>query len=263
MNTSQLKPTIDQSDICTDFFDDTYEQVYSKLLTVELDDQLSFLKNNYLVKNPARTLDLCCGTGRHLVPLNKSGYLVDGIDINPNYTAVASRQLEQVNSKAMIFTHDARTFNSNPAKYQLVYSIESSIGYLADQETVEILSNVTKLLSNDGKFVLHLINRDYLIRNLASRMWFGDKDTGYVLENRKVDLSTGSITIEQNRIINNVPHQYQTKLRLYTVVEIQSMLKTAGLALVNIYGDFTGADFTINSPYMILECTRATEEVRT
>lgn len=68
------------------FFDDTYMKIYSDLLNIEQDEQLIFLEKNYLKKNfTLNILDLCCGNGRHLLPLNRIGYFVDGVDINSKY----------------------------------------------------------------------------------------------------------------------------------------------------------------------------------
>ena len=85
MDIQQLKKekTINYSE---NFFDETYDYLYKELLDLELDEQLSFLKDNYLKdKSDSKILDFCCGSGRHLIPLVKDNYLVDGIDINAMY----------------------------------------------------------------------------------------------------------------------------------------------------------------------------------
>lgn len=70
------------------------------MLNVELESQISFLKNNYLKvtsKNDMTILDLCCGTGRHVKKLNDEDYMVDGVDINPE--AVNTAQKSIINNK--------------------------------------------------------------------------------------------------------------------------------------------------------------------
>lgn len=239
-----------------DFFDSTYNRVYSDLLNIELADQLSFLRKTYLekkLKSELSILDLCCGTGRHLLPLNKDGYKVDGVDINKEYVSVASRKLDSISS-GKVYVADAQNF-SNSHRYNLIYSMESSIGYLPDKQTVQILKNLKQnLLTIDGIFVLHLINRDYLIKNLGERMWFGNERAGYVLECREFDSQKGAIQIEQIRIIDGISREFSVEMRLYSLQEIKVLLEQAGLQISQIYGNYNNGKFDISSPYMILEC---------
>ena len=60
---------VNSSSEVNDFFDESYSKIYSRLLEIELDEQVEFLRNNYykeLSDKNKKTLDLCCGTGRHL-----------------------------------------------------------------------------------------------------------------------------------------------------------------------------------------------------
>ncbi len=238
------------------FFDKTYSRVYSDLLNIELADQLDFLRKTYLNKKSKKELsilDLCCGNGRHLLALNEEGYMVDGVDINKDYVIEAKEKLGSTYSGKLYFA-DAQNFQSE-RKYNLIYSMESSIGYLPDEKTVQIFKNLKQnLLTVDGLFVLHLINRDYLIKNLGERMWFGNENTGYVLEKRKFNSKKGAVQIEQIRIIDGSSQNFSVEMRLYSLQEIKALLEQAGLKILQIYGDYNNGEFDISSPYMIIEC---------
>lgn len=95
------------------FFDDTYLTIYSELLNVELNDQLNFLKLNYLcnLNSDSKILDLCCGNGRHLCLLNNK-YLVDGIDINSYNISKAKANMPQ-NAHGKLYTADATTLSKH------------------------------------------------------------------------------------------------------------------------------------------------------
>lgn len=238
-----------------DFFNYSYSKVYSELLNVELESQISFLKNNYLKvtsKNDMTILDLCCGTGRHVKKLNDEGYMVDGVDINPEAVNTAQKN----NISGEIYLSDAQFFNPS-VKYDLIYSMESSIGYLSDDETIKILKNIsTNLLSDDGIFVLHLTNRDYLIKSLSQRVWFGNSTTGYLLEDRFFDSEKGTLKINQIRIIDGIDKKYSIDLRLYSLNELKYLLNEAGLSVTEVYGNYNNENYKINSPYMLIECSK-------
>ena len=253
MDIQQLKKekTINYSE---NFFDETYDYLYKELLDLELDEQLSFLKDNYLKdKSDSKILDFCCGSGRHLIPLVKDNYLVDGIDINAMYID----SIKQVVPTRNIYCGDVRNFNKYLTKYDVIYSMESSIGYLDDTETMKIFKNVENILDYKGKFILHLINKEYLLRNFTSRMWFGNVDRGFVLEERSLNPNKGNIELRQLRIIGDKIKKYKVELRLYTLQEIKLTLEMyTNLKVKQVYGDFKANKFTIDSPYMIIEITK-------
>ena len=142
-------------------------------------------------------------------------------------------------------------------KYDVIYSMESSIGYLDDTETMKIFKNVENILDYKGKFILHLINKEYLLRNFTSRMWFGNVDRGFVLEERSLNPNKGNIELRQLRIIGDKIKKYKVELRLYTLQEIKLMLEMyTNLKVKQVYGDFKANKFTIDSPYMIIEITK-------
>ncbi|AND80404.1 class I SAM-dependent methyltransferase [Streptococcus pantholopis] len=244
-----------QSNAINDFFDHSYSKVYSELLNIELDLQIDFLKNNYLKtthKNGLNILDLCCGTGRHIKKLSDQGFVINGVDINPEAVNTAQKSLPL----GKIYLSDVQFFKPD-IKYDLIYSMESSIGYLPDDKTINIFKNInTNLLSDNGIFVLHLANRDYLVKNLSQRMWFGNTATGYLLENRVLDSEKGILNIEQVRIIDGIDKNYSIDLRLYSLNELKYLLAEAGLSIIKVYGNYNNENFNINAPYMIVECSK-------
>lgn len=239
------------------FFDDTYMKIYSDLLNIERDEQLIFLEKNYLKKNfTLNILDLCCGNGRHLLPLNRIGYFVDGVDINSKYINEIKSKLGK-SKNVSVYTEDAQKFK-HPENYyyDLIYSIESSIGYLSDKGTVNVFKRVAESLKIDGVFVLHLINKGYLIKNLTKRMWFRGASNTFLLEKRNLNLKKGSLSVEQIRIIDGNPKYYSNDLRLYSLQEITFLLRLANLKVAKVFGNYDCSNFDINSPYMIIEITK-------
>lgn len=109
------------------------------------------------------------------------------------------------------------------------------------------------LLSKQGKMVIHFTNKDFLVKNLSHRIWFGNTQNGYLLEQRKLDSLHGNVTFEQIRILKNKEKHCSITLRLYTFHELKYLLKQANLKITNVYGDFLSNSYTVESPAMILE----------
>jgi SAM-dependent methyltransferase len=72
---------VDERPWYTDFFDDDYLRIFGPLLP----DERTAAEVNGVVERlglgpGARLLDLCCGQGRHAVPLARLGFAVTGLD---------------------------------------------------------------------------------------------------------------------------------------------------------------------------------------
>ncbi|MEK5269153.1 MULTISPECIES: SAM-dependent methyltransferase [unclassified Heyndrickxia] len=241
------------SDGDKNFFDSTYQQVYSQLLDREVDDQIRFLKRNLLneIENP-HILDFCCGHGRHLLRLWRDGYSVHGLDINEDYLKLIN---QKTSGEVTTFLADGRYFKSEQ-KYNVLLNMETSIGYLNDDENFKMLECMYSCLNSNGKLLLHLANREYLIKNFNPLVWFGNEQIGFSLERRTLDLQSSSLSINQTRIIDNKVTKYNLKLRLYSLSEIASYLKQVGFNIENVFGDFSESKYSIESPSIILICTK-------
>ncbi|MGL5898647.1 MAG: class I SAM-dependent methyltransferase [Lactobacillaceae bacterium] len=254
MKVEQLNCRSDEN--TKNFFDSTYNRLYKDLMKIELKEQLDFIKRSY-IKNDQIILDLCCGTGRHMIPLNFKGYDVYGVDINKDDIESINKRLKEENYEQKAFYGDAKSFDGNSLNYDFIYSMESSIGYLPDIETIEILKNTRKLLKEDGKFLLHLINKEYAVKNLTKRMWFEVPNEGYLLEDRNLNVEQGTIELKQIRIIDKKRYNYNINLRLYSLQEMKLLMQMSGLTITDVYGDFEGNNFSISTPYMIIEAQRS------
>jgi SAM-dependent methyltransferase len=77
-------------------------------------------------------LDVACGTGEHARRLAADGFLVDGLDLDPNFVRLA--QLKHPGGR--FFEGDMAAFHL-PQRYDAVLCLFSSIGYLRTLDRVE------------------------------------------------------------------------------------------------------------------------------
>lgn len=245
---------IDKKHDKNNFFDSSYDKLYEDLLNLELDKQLEFLQKE--IRKDMNILDFCCGSGRHMTNLLEKGFNVSGIDINKDSLENIKENYNYKVHKTNLYNYDVRNEKLNLPKFDYIYSIESSIGYSSDNETVKIFKNISKSLSDNGTVMIHLINKDYFIRNFTRRMWFQNNSGDLLLEDRIFNSTDSEINLNQIRIIGKNIKKYSTKLRLYTLKEIEFLMKPAGLKVKNTFGDFDFNSFNINSPYLIIEAVK-------
>ncbi|KKU56035.1 MAG: Glycosyl transferase, partial [candidate division WWE3 bacterium GW2011_GWB1_47_11] len=95
-----------------------------------------------------KCLDLACGSGYGSEMLRKAGYNVTGIDIDS--TTIKNAKLEY--QKVDFISKDIRTLRPT-FKYDLITFFEA-IEHLKFQESLTVLENASKMLKDDGLFIV-------------------------------------------------------------------------------------------------------------
>ncbi|MCP1147892.1 MULTISPECIES: cyclopropane-fatty-acyl-phospholipid synthase family protein [Bacillus] len=241
------------SDDGTNFFGFQYKEIYSRLLSQNVDMEIDFIQRKILQNyDHPHILDFCCGHGRHLLKLWQAGFQIDGLDINQDFLAHIEKES---NHQVTTFLEDGRDFHP-PRTYDVVLNMETSIVYMSDEENMKMLRSMYSCLNEGGTLLLHLANREFLIKYFHPLIWFGDEKTGYALEKRQLDIVNSTIKIEQTRIVNYKTTNHVITMRLYSVAEITNMLKDAGFIVKHIYGDFESNSYNIEAHNTILLCTK-------
>ncbi len=123
----------------------------------EVDFILSYGTNN-------KILDFGCGQGRHSIELLKRGYDVKGIDFSQRNIDIAKEELskcECFSARDSIFVcDDVRNYSDN-IKYDKVICLFDVIGsFPTDEENEKIIYNANQLLTDDGIFMLSVMNME-------------------------------------------------------------------------------------------------------
>ena len=91
------------------FFGRDYLDVYGHLLTDESSEaEAEFVIRALALKPGDRVLDLCCGTGRHAVPLARAGLEVTGLDMSEEYLELARSAAREAGVKVRFVQGDMR-----------------------------------------------------------------------------------------------------------------------------------------------------------
>ena len=106
----------------------------------------------------SNVLDLCCGIGRHSLPLARLGYHVTGIDAS---TAALEEATGRSGAEVAFIHGDMRDLSSVPGTFDAVLCMWQSFGYFDAESNESILRQVHAKLTARGRFILDVYNRAY------------------------------------------------------------------------------------------------------
>jgi len=198
-------------------------------------------------------LDLCCGHGRHAIPLAQRGYKVTGQDLSEVFLREAEKEA-QVQVVHVHWLHGDMRNIPFEKEFDAVINIFTAFGYLEDQgEDQKVLQQVSKALKPGGLFLLETLHREGLMRHYAPQLISHYPDGLIVLEERRFDLLTSSNEVKVTMLFSDGQRrEYSHSLRVYTLTELAQMLAVAGLQVKAFYGGLDGNALTMDSFRLIL-----------
>jgi len=220
--------------------------------------QVDFIATALELPEGARVLDLCCGWGRHVVPLARRGFRVTGLDLSAYHLRLAKQAARRA-SVDIEFVHADMREIPGRARYDAITNCFTSFGYLeTEAEDQRVLNGVARALKPGGRFLIDTMNRDYLMRIFRASEWHERPDGAFMMERRRFDIETGRINVDWLYVPKKGPRvQQYHSLRLYTFTELAAMLDRARLTVRRTWGGLDGRDFSRESPRMVVLAERA------
>jgi 2-polyprenyl-3-methyl-5-hydroxy-6-metoxy-1,4-benzoquinol methylase len=236
------------------FFGEDYLHIYSPFLPAE--------KTAREVENITRMLnlapgdsilDLCCGYGRHTIPLAQRGYQMTGQDLSETFLqrAQAEAAMQQVTIRWA--RSDMRSIPFED-EFNAIINIFTSFGYLEhEDEDQRVLQQVAKALKPNGYFLLETISQTRVTRAFSPHGIIRYNDGLIVLEERRIDLLASRNEVHISLLYpDGRRHEYQQSIRIYTLTEMIRMLTQVGLQVQAYYGTLEGSPLTMDSRLVIL-----------
>lgn len=194
-------------------------------------------------------LDLCCGTGRHLVSLQTSGARLTGADYSSDLLRLARNQ---VASQTALIRADMRHLPFPPT-FDVLFSFFTSFGYFFEEaDNVRTAGEIGRVLKPGGRFFMDYLNPPAIEATLVSesqrraghyriceRRWIDRKRSRV---NKHVEIYKGSVLVGKTG----------ESVRLYNLQEMKVILGKAGLSVRRCWGDYLGGAYGEKSPRMIL-----------
>ena len=236
------------------FFGDDYSRIYLPFLPAHRTEQdVTNILEILSLPPESHILDLCCGQGRHAIPLVKAGYQVTGLDLSPQLLALAIDEASRQDVEIAWVQSDMRVIPFEQT-FDAVINIFTSFGYLENEkEDRLVLEQVAKSLKPSGLFLLETVYQPRVVRAFTPHSIIHYPDGLTVLEERKIDLLTSRNEVHLTLLYpdGTQSRQYQS-MRIYTLTELVSMLEETGFEVQAYYGDLDRRPLSLDSRLTIL-----------
>jgi len=205
-------------------------------------------------------LDLCCGIGRHSIGLAKKGHSVTGLDFNSDYVKRAEGLSLPLRIRPNFMQADMRKIPF-ANKFDAVYCFWSSFGYYDADTNLGILKGLIKAMKPGGRFLLDIINRDFVLRHFQPRDWT-KTGRGYIMEKRVYHTDTSRMLTTWYFAGDGHIIRKQSDIRLYGLPEIEALLASAGFRVTARFGDANQASIGFDAPRLIIASSSPGEQLK-
>ena len=168
------------------------------------------------------------------IELERRGIRASGFELNPDYVALAKARAEAAGVAPQIVVGDVRSAEFGSG-FDAAILMWQSFGYFSDDENGALLRRIRNALKPGARFVLEVLNRDFLLRHFEARAKH-IVDGIEVVEERTFDMLTSRMSSVIKRKEKAAVVTRQTDWRLYSLHELDTLGKAAGLFLLAAYG---------------------------
>jgi SAM-dependent methyltransferase len=216
-------------------FDEDYLRTLPFMTAEQTGREASFIRDALSPPKDGEVLDVGCGYGRHAIDLAQQGLRMTGLDLSLPLLIHAADDAQR-RGLAVNFVHaDMRemTFDS---QFDAAYCVLSSFGYFDEETNLRVATAVCRALKPGGRFLLDIINRDYIVGDLPSRVWW-EGDGCVVLEEVDFNYHTSRVLIRRSVVFGNGRQSEQEiSMRAYSLHELGKLLRQAGLRVLQVSG---------------------------
>ncbi|MGD9495113.1 MAG: class I SAM-dependent methyltransferase [Armatimonadota bacterium] len=187
--------------------------------------------------------DICCGMGRHAIPLARAGVTVVGVDASAMMLRLARAVGRGVEGLHLI-RGDAARLPLRSSALDAALNLFNSFGYFEDDgQNLEVLSEAARCLRPGGRFLLETRNRAHQILYAPYYQEVQLADGSPAVIRCQYDQATHRLSSiwsdaeDLNRVL------YRAVIRLYGLDELQEMFARVGLIIDGVYGEYDGQPF--------------------
>ena len=194
-----------------------------------------------------RVLDVGCGAGRHARALAAAGAHPIGLDLS---AALLRRARE---AGVPLVRADMRALPVRPRSIDLVVNLFTSFGYFEhDADHAAVLAGMADTLVGGGWLMLDFLNAETVRAGLVA-------EEEQMLGGRRARV-TRVLEEEGRRVVKTIRlsdgDEFVERVRLFSAVDLESMLGGAGLSVEGRFGDYDGGPLAEGSPRVILTARR-------
>jgi SAM-dependent methyltransferase len=243
------------------WYEEVFDEDFLRTLPFTTPEQTSreiaFIRQSLAPPKDAELLDIGCGYGRHALELAQLGFRLTGLDLSLPMLIRAADQAQRRGLTVNFVHADVREMTYS-SQFDGAYCMLSSFGYFDEETNLRVATAIYKALKPGGRFLLDIINRDYIVGDLPSRTWW-EGDGCVVLEEVDFNYHTSRVLIRRSVVFGNGRQSEQEiSMRAYSLHEVGKLLRQAGLRVLDVSGSLATKSrfFGASSRNIIALCER-------
>lgn len=220
-----------------DVFTEEFLRTVPRNIDTTTERDARFINRALSLQKESRILDLACGYGRHAIALAPRGYEIVGLDLSMTLLQRALSDAQRRNLLIKFVHGDMRSMNFNEI-FDGAYLWQTSFGYFDDVTNFKVLQGVARALKQGGRFVMDVVNRDYVIAEVPGRCWWEGHECIF-LEEFDFDFTASVLHTKRSFIYEDgsPPLEQNSYVRLYGLHELLQLFKSAGLRVLDVSGE--------------------------
>lgn len=220
-----------------DLFDEDYLRTLPFLTPQATQSEAEFVIEAMGLSPGAQVLDIGCGYGRHAMELAARGFHVVGLDLSTPLLVRGGEEAMRRGLEINFVRGDMRELDFD-AQFDGAYCLFSTFGYFDDETNKKTVSNIARALKPGGRVMIEILNRDYVIADLPTRVWW-EGEGCVVLE--EVELNYFSSRIQVNRSVvfdDGRQLEQEISVRAYSLHEVGKLMHAAGFRVLEVSGGY-------------------------
>ncbi|MEA2697641.1 MAG: hypothetical protein QOI66_1912 [Myxococcales bacterium] len=218
-------------------FDEDYMRTLPFISATQTAKEARFIESSLEASPGAELLDVGCGYGRHAVELCQRGYKVTGLDLSLPLLIRAADE-SQRRAVSVNFVHADMREMAFERQFDGAYCMLTSFGYFDEDTNLRVAEGIARALKPGGRFLLDVVNRDYIVGDLPTRIWWEGAGC-VVLEEVDFNYHTSRITTRRSVVFDDGRQlEQEISIRAYGLHELGRLLRQAGFRVLDISGSF-------------------------
>ena len=243
-------------------FDAPYLEVYAHRNQQEADRATRLLLEPFGVRGRV-VLDLACGAGRWLLPLERAGAHAVGADLSWPLLQSAAHMRQSAQASFALLRADMQHIPMQARSCDIVLSMFTSFGYFNEVAgDIAVLHEARRVLRPSGALFVDIFNAHRVQQQLVpeTRRTAGRFD---VLEKRRIDTERGLVLKDIELSTDGETFRYREQVRLWKQGALRQALSDSGFRTLGVFGDYDASPFyEANSPRLILHAEASGEPIR-
>ncbi len=218
-------------------FDEDYLRTLPFLTPQATQAEAEFVADAMGLTPGQQVLDVGCGYGRHAMELAARGFHVVGLDLSAPLLLRGGEEAQRRNLQINFVRGDMRELDFD-SQFDGAYCLFSTFGYFDDETNKRTIASIARALKPGGRILLEILNRDYVIADLPTRVWW-EGDGCVVLE--EVELNYFSSRIQVNRSVvfdDGRQVEQEISIRAYSLHEVGKLMHAAGFRVIEVSGGY-------------------------